>query len=307
MNVTMHEIDSQPALWRRALAEPGLAESARDLLAADGERVLAIGCGTSWFVAQSYAVLRERSGFGETDAVCASEFISTRHYDRVIAFTRSGTTTEVLDALAATPTGTRRVAVTAVDASTLDGYCDDALVVSFADEQSVVQTRFPTTVLALIRATFGDDAAGLPAAAQRALDGPLPAEPGDVDHVVFLGTGWTVGLAHEAALKVREAAQAWSESYPAMDFRHGPMAVAGPRSLVWVLGELPAGMTDTVAATGARLHHDELDPLAGLVLAQRFATALAAHRGLDPDQPRLLTRSVILSRPHDARDIAPVG
>jgi len=119
---------------------------------------------------------------------------------------------------------------------------------------------------------------------------------------VFLGSGWTVGLAHEAALKVREAAHGWSESYPVMDFRHGPMAVAGPRSLVWVFGDLPAGMEETVAATGARLHHDTLHPLAGLVLAQRFAVALAAHRGLDPDRPRLLTRSVILPR-----DATPVG
>jgi fructoselysine-6-P-deglycase FrlB-like protein len=95
---------------------------------------------------------------------------------------------------------------------------------------------------------------------------------------------------------VREAAQAWSEAYPAMELRHGPVAVAGPRSLVWMLGDLPAGMADTVAATGARLHHDSLDPLAGLVLAQRFATALGAHRGLDPDRPRLLTRSVVLPR-----------
>jgi glucosamine--fructose-6-phosphate aminotransferase (isomerizing) len=31
------------------------------------------------------------------------------------------------------------------------------------------------------------------------------------------------------------------------------------------------------------------------VLAQRFALALAAHRGLDPDAPRLLTRSVVLT------------
>jgi fructoselysine-6-P-deglycase FrlB-like protein len=91
-----------------------------------------------------------------------------------------------------------------------------------------------------------------------------------------------------------------------MDFRHGPMAVAGPRSLVWVFGPLPDGMADTVEATGARLHTDGLDPLAGLVLAQRYATALAAHRGLDPDRPRLLTRSVILG-PHDSHDRAPVG
>ncbi len=37
-----------------------------------------IGCGTSWFVAQAYAALRERAGLGETDAVCASEFAAGR-------------------------------------------------------------------------------------------------------------------------------------------------------------------------------------------------------------------------------------
>ena len=302
MNVTEEEIGSQPAMWRRAIGAADLVEPARSALAAPGERVLAIGCGTSWFVAQSYAALREAAGLGETDARCASEPAGVRRYDRVVAFTRSGTSTEVLDALAAVGDGTRRVTVTAVNESPAEALSDETLILPFADERSVVQTRFPTTVLALARAAFGEPVAALPDMAQTALEHTLPTDPADIDHVVFLGHGWTVGLAHEAALKVREAAQAWSESYPVMDFRHGPMAVAGARSLVWVFGPLPAGMADTIAATGATLHHDALDPLAGLILAQRFATALAAHRGLDPDQPRLLTRSVILPR-----DAAPVG
>jgi glutamine---fructose-6-phosphate transaminase (isomerizing) len=306
MNVTMDEIDSQPAMWRRALADPGVAGAARELLGAPGERVLAIGCGTSWFVAQSYAALRERAGFGETDAVCASEVAGARPYDRVVAFSRSGTTTEVIDAMTGLPAGTRRVSIVAVAGTPVADLSDDVLVLDFADERSVVQTRFPTTVLVLIRRALGGDA-DLAEAGEAALRAPLPAEPADIDHMVFLGTGWTVGIAHEAALKVRETAQAWSESYPAMDFRHGPMAVAGPRSLVWVFGDLPDGMSDTIAATGARLHHDDQDPIVGLVLAQRFATALAAHRGLDPDQPRLLTRSVILPRSRAAHDTAPVS
>jgi fructoselysine-6-P-deglycase FrlB-like protein len=201
----------------------------------------------------------------------------------------------------------RRVVVTAVEETPAADRSEGILALPFADERSVVQTRFPTTVLALIRAAIGEAVGDLPAAGQAALAADLPAQPSDVDHIVFLGTGWTVGLAHEAALKVRETAQAWSESYPAMDFRHGPMAVTGPRSLVWAFGTLPGGMADTVAATGARLHVDGLDPLAGLVLAQRFATALAAHRGLNPDRPRLLTRSVILADTPDSPDPAPVG
>ncbi len=221
--VTEQEIASQPAMWQQALS---LVEEARTLLGAPGERVLAIGCGTSAFVAMAYAVLRERAGLGETDAAYASEVPAGRRYDRVVAITRSGTTTEILDALARVPVGQTRVAVTAVTGQAVDAVSDERLLLDFADESSVVQTRFPTTLLALVRAALGEDLSGALADCQTAVAGRLPVDPGDFDQFVFLGTGWTVGLAHEAALKVREAAQAWSESYPAMDYRHGPIAVA---------------------------------------------------------------------------------
>ncbi|GAA4246102.1 SIS domain-containing protein [Dactylosporangium darangshiense] len=294
MNDTALEIASQPAVWTRGLA---LAAEARAALAAPGQRTLVLGCGTSWFVAQCLAELREAAGFGETDAACASEFVPRRRYDRVVAITRSGTSTEVLEALRRLPAGVRRVAVTATAGEAVDDLVDTRVLLDFADERSVVQTRFPTTVLAMARAAFGEDLAGLAADGEAALAAPLPADPAAIDHLVFLGTGWTVGLAHEAALKAREAAQAWSESYPAMDYRHGPVAVAGPRSLVWSFGDVPDSLDDAARAAGATPHRDGLDPLAQLVLAQRFAVALAAHRGLDPDNPRLLTRSVILADP----------
>src|SRR5689334_7703517 len=112
MNDTALEIASQPDVWRQGLT---LAGEARAALAAPGERTLVLGCGTSWFVAQSLAELREAAGLGETDAVCASEFVPRRRYDRVVAITRSVTSTEVLDALRRLPAGVHRVAVTAVD------------------------------------------------------------------------------------------------------------------------------------------------------------------------------------------------
>src|SRR5690349_20453203 len=148
MKVIRHEIESQPEVWRRALTEPGILDAARDLLAAPGERVLAMGCGTSWFVAQSYAVLREAAGLGETDAICASDYAGSRPYDRIVAFCRSGTTTEVLDALAAAPAGAKLVTVAGVAGMPVEAVCDATLVLDFADEECVVQTRFPTTVLA---------------------------------------------------------------------------------------------------------------------------------------------------------------
>ena len=293
MNDTAAEIASQPETWLTSLA---LTDQARDELVAPGERMLLLGCGTSWFVAQSLAELRERAGFGETDAVCASEFVPGRRYDRIVAVTRSGTSTEVLEALRNIPSGSARtVAITAVRGEPVDDLTDARIVLDFADERSVVQTRFPTTVLALARHAFGTAIEPVAADAAEALAAPLPADPADIDHLVFLGTGWTVGLAHEAALKVREAAQAYSESYPAKDFRHGPVAVAGKRSLVWSFGAVPAELDDVARSAGATAYRDGRDPLAQLVLAQRFALALAAHRGLDPDRPRLLTRSVVLT------------
>lgn len=293
MNNTLAEVNSQPEVWRRTAS---LTPLARQELAAPGERMLLLGCGTSWFVAQAVAELRESAGLGETDAICASEYVPRRRYDRVVAITRSGTSTEVLEALRQVPAGTRRIAITAVSGEPVDDLTDVQLLLDFADERSVVQTRFPTSVLTLARTAYGKKDLDLVVAdGVTALAAPLPADPADIDHLVFLGTGWTVGLAHEAALKVREAAQAYSESYPAMDFRHGPVAVAGPRSLIWSFGDVSAELDDVARAAGAFVHRDELDPVAQLVLAHRFALALAARRGLDPDSPRLLTRSVVLA------------
>jgi fructoselysine-6-P-deglycase FrlB-like protein len=292
MNVTAEETASQPDVWRQAIAR---AATLRDALGAPGERVLVIGCGTSAFVAQSCAILRESAGLGETDAAYASEAPTGRRYDRVVAITRSGTTTEILDALRALPAGTRRVALTAVTGEPVDELVDERVLLDFADERSIVQTRFPTAVLAMARTAFGLDTSGLVDHGARALTAALPVDPADFDHYVFLGRGWTVGLAHEAALKVREMAQGWSESYPAMDFRHGPVAAAGSRSLVWAFGRVDPDVLDAATGAGAAVHTDDLDPLAQLLLLHRLALALADHRGLDPDQPRLLTRSVVLA------------
>lgn len=288
------EISSQPSTWRQAGA---LAAQVAGALPKPGERVAVVGCGTSWFIAMSYAVLRERAGQGETDAYAASEF-PRRRYDRVVAITRSGTTTEVLDLLRDLNAGTTTTATTAVTGdpgSPVVQLATDTVSMPFADERSVVQTRFATSALALLRAHLGQDLTGAVADAAAAVDADLPLDPARTEQVTFLGRGWTVGLAYEAALKCRESAAYWAEAYPAMDYRHGPISVAAPGRAVWAFGEVPPGLEAQVGATGAAFVHGTGDPMAELILAQRFAVALANHRGLDPDAPRHLTRSVILS------------
>jgi fructoselysine-6-P-deglycase FrlB-like protein len=289
MGATDDEIRSQPATWRRATE---LLPEVTTSLPAAGERVLAIGCGTSWFMAQSWAASREAAGLGATDACTASELPVGRAYDRVLAISRSGTTTEVARALEAP--GAPSVAVSAVAGTPVPDLADAAVILDFADERSVVQTRFATTALVLLRAQLGIDPARAIADAETALADALPVDPVAFDHFVFLGHGWTVGLANEAALKLREAAQVHTESYPAMEYRHGPVSLAGPSSLVWILGTPDPAVADDVTATGATVVTPTLDPLAELVRIQRAALVLAAARGLDPDRPRNLTRSVVL-------------
>lgn len=287
------EIESQPGLWAAAAA----AARATDALPRSGERVAVIGCGTSWFMAMCYAVLRETAGDGWTDAFSASEFPRDRSYDRVLTISRSGTTTEILDVLRDLRGRVPTVAITGDPRMPIRDTADALIALEDADERSVVQTRFATTVLALLRASLGADLAPVVRDARAALE--LPIEPYlATEQVSFLGSGWTVGLAHEAALKMREAAQAWTESYPAAEYRHGPVSVAQPGRLTWLLGEPLAGLAQDVAATGATfVHHATLDPMAALIVAQRTAVAMALLKGLDPDQPRNLTRSVILGAP----------
>jgi len=288
---TEAEIASQPGCWRRAAA---LLPEVRQLLPAPGERVAVVGCGTSWFIAQSYAVARESAGLGETDAFAASEMPAGRSYDRILALTRSGTTTEILQLLGVLAGRQPTVAVTA-DAHTPVAAAADAIIaLDFADEESVVQTRFATSELALLLAHLGTDIEPVAAAAERVLAEPLPAALTSARQFTFLGTGWTCGLASEAALKLRESAGLWAESYPAMEFRHGPIAVTGPGSLVWLLGPTPDGIADEVTTTGGVTWSSVEHPLAELVRVHRVAVTLGRAAGLNPDRPRNLTRSVIL-------------
>jgi fructoselysine-6-P-deglycase FrlB-like protein len=358
MSITWGEIASQPAAWRRAAA---LASEVSDLLPAPGLSVCVVGCGTSLYMAQAWAALRETAGHGRTDAFAASELPRRSGYDALVAISRSGTTSEVVHALRQ-DIATRSLTITAVPGSPAAEAADAAITLDFADERSVVQTRFATSALTLLRAHAGGDVERAAQDAEHALEAPLPVQlhiegigpdpaagtegtgpnpaagtdgtgpnpaatagrasastpedsarpPGDrrseavsaggddarpagaPRQWTFLGRGWAVGLAHEAALKLREAAQQWAEAYPALEYRHGPIAIAGKGTVVWSLDPLDSALAGDVRATGATIVCEPLDPLAALVLAQRTAVALAQSKGLDPDRPRNLARSVVL-------------
>lgn len=290
--ITAEEIASQPECWTRA-REHG---SSRPVgLPASGERVLVLGCGTSYYIAAAYAWLREQSGQGMTDAVIASELPKiVREYDRVIAISRSGTTTEVSQALSALPAGMPVTAILGELGTPVGDAATDIIDLSYADERSVVQTRFPTTLLTLVRTHLGAGQAQLAELIEQArtvVEGPATSPA--PRQLVVLGTGWAAPLAQEAALKCRESAGMWAEAYASGEYRHGPISVAGPGTLVWALTPLSPVQSETIRATGATVRQGSLDPQAELVSLQKHAVAWAAAVGRDADLPVHLSRSVV--------------
>jgi glucosamine--fructose-6-phosphate aminotransferase (isomerizing) len=140
---------------------------------------------------------------------------------------------------------------------------------------------------------------------------------------VFLGQGPFHGIAREAALKVMEMSCSYSQFFHALEFRHGPKAIVSPGTCLTfflsdsaynaeaeVLSEMKelGGVTIAVcnrADAGVRQAADlviELDfdgnELALLapytVPCQLMGFFTGLRKGLNPDEPKNLTRVVIL-------------
>jgi glucosamine--fructose-6-phosphate aminotransferase (isomerizing) len=140
---------------------------------------------------------------------------------------------------------------------------------------------------------------------------------------VFLGQGAHYWLAQEAGLKVTEMSSSYAQVYHSLEFRHGPRSIAGPDTLITFflseaasaeeellvkeLKELGAGICVIAnrATPELKKHSDLLVELAldGPEFARYAVTAIPAHllgaaiglrKGLNPDAPKNLTRTVVL-------------
>ena len=122
-----------------------------------GERVAVIGCGTSWYMAMAYAALREAHGQGSRtpwtpDQLPRARSVRPRSWPSPARARRRRCSRRSPMVRGRTPS----VVITAVPEA-VAGVADRVVALEFADERSVVQTRFATTALALLRASLGDD------------------------------------------------------------------------------------------------------------------------------------------------------
>jgi glutamine---fructose-6-phosphate transaminase (isomerizing) len=140
---------------------------------------------------------------------------------------------------------------------------------------------------------------------------------------VFLGQGAFHGIAREAALKVMEMSCSYSQFFHALEFRHGPKAMVNPRiCLTFLISETGNQAEAEVLAEMKELGgivvaicnraNERIRKSADLVFEIDFDAAESAllapfivpcqlmgfftglQKGLNPDEPKNLTRVVIL-------------
>ncbi|WP_297534535.1 glucosamine-6-phosphate deaminase [Thermococcus sp.] len=284
------------------------------------------GCGSSHFLSQPLAMATTRLG-GRGVALPCSELLYSREWysignpELLVAISRSGETTEAIKALNVLDVPT--LALTAYE-STLSRKADYALIVP-AHEESVVMTHsFPAFYFAYIQLllhSYGRET--LDAGHVSSLTGEVlknenhvrdVVEGFDFRNVIFLGSGILYPIALEGMLKMKEMALFWSEAYPTFEVRHGFKSIADDGTLVVLLVSEPfdwhekltkefQGQKARVLTVGRRdtgadyfIEVPELDELASPVLylpiIQLLSYYKAVSRGLNPDNPRFLSRVV---------------
>lgn len=328
---TEREILSQPGVWRETLR--GLrVEHLRSGFDAVAD-VVVTGCGSTHYLAMTVAALLRDAGV-RAWALPASELLDDAHPQLadpsrtlLLAFSRSGTTTETLLAVEEFRRldGGPVVAVTCDPASSLAAVADVVHAAPAAMEDSVAQTRSFTSMLllgqALVAAVAGRDGsplALLPEHGVRLLDASRPAmaavaADASLEAFYFLASGALFGVASEGMLKLKEMSLTRSEAYHAMEFRHGPMSMCDAGAVVIGLvtperAERERSVLDdvgrwsgAVVTVGDGLAHDipaQLPawarPVLYLLPLQLLALERALAKGLDPDTPRHLTAVIHL-------------
>jgi glucosamine--fructose-6-phosphate aminotransferase (isomerizing) len=82
------------------------------------------------------------------------------------------------------------------------------------------------------------------------------------------------------------------KSYSTADFQHGPKALAGHGSMAMVFGELPQGLEEQgcLVVQAPVFDGGASTPISEIIFGQWVALMAARARGLNPDDPRFLSK-----------------
>jgi glucosamine--fructose-6-phosphate aminotransferase (isomerizing) len=238
-----------------------------------------------------------------------------------LAISQSGASPDLLAAAqAARAAGALVVALVNAEGSPLARAASHTIPLRAGTEASVAATKsFVASLTAIVQlvaswtadAELEDGLAGVPGQLESAwqLDWGPAIEPMRTAGSLFVvGRGFGLGIAQEAALKLKEACGLHAEAFSSAELRHGPIALVGrgfpvlafaqadeTRPGVEALARDLAGVGARVLLAGAAAPgaialpsiraHPAIEPLLLIQSFYRFADALAGARGRDPDRP----------------------
>jgi glucosamine--fructose-6-phosphate aminotransferase (isomerizing) len=250
------------------------------------------------------------------------------HFDGglCLVISQSGASPDLLAvAHAAKQCGAHVLAILNMADSPLAAVADDVIEIHAGREQSVAATKSfigsLSALLQLVAAWQQDDEltaalTATPDLLRKAWDADWCAalEPIAAARNVFvLGRGVGLGIAQEAALKLKEVCGLHAEAYSAAEVLHGPIAIAKIGFPVLVFAqrdETRAGLAalvdellrrDIALITAGVQHakainlpeisgHPAVEPLLRIQSFYRLAVGLSLKLGLDPDRPPYLTK-----------------
>ena len=233
--VMMSGIDDHWAKWEQA------------------ERILILGCGTSWHAGLVAEYLFESFARIPVEVEYASEFRYRkpviRDTDVVLAISQSGETADTLAAIRlAKEHGAHIFGVCNVVGSSIARESDAGAYTHAGPEIGVASTKAFTAQVAVLTTmamhlgkrlgklndqTFMRLMTGLdniPDLVQQVLDNAsavehIAAQFAQAENALYLGRGYQFPVALEGALKLKEISYIHAEGYPAAEMKHGPIAL----------------------------------------------------------------------------------
>ena len=251
------EIRHQPDAWAATLDLVQAKAVQLRLLAQDVHEVIFTGCGSGLNASMAIAPTFQALTGIRARAVPAAEivffpetvFVTGSRY-LVVALSRSGATSEVVQAVAL---ARRRdlpvLAITCNAGSPLAQHSALALVLEAANEVAVTTTQSLTSMILCGQLLSGivagdtaylDQLQRLPALGRKMMEtcrslGQRIAEDNTLTNFAFVGSGSLQGVAREGQLKIKEMVLLPSDSYPLLDFRHGPKSNVDGHMLITLL------------------------------------------------------------------------
>jgi glucosamine--fructose-6-phosphate aminotransferase (isomerizing) len=205
-----------------------------------------IGCGSSYNLSLSLAALANAKG-KRAIAVPGGEWLSRPdnywpdwRRSHVVALSRSGETTEtVAAAKASRAAGAKVTAITCERDSSIARACDRLVAAGTHPVEGIVMTTSASLMLLLglelLDYSVDRKAVDAAEAILKQADPQLPKFLAGRSHFVFLGGGVNYGVALEAALKLQEMSQIFSQGFHPLEYRHGPISLIDERSAAILL------------------------------------------------------------------------